>query len=483
MLCDDSDIIELRSFGEAIDIPTFPSLTNNGDAATLESPDGTLIHEVIYEKSWYGDPDRDDGGYTLELINPNDPCLAASNWMASSSDVGGTPAAQNSNWMPSNPSEGVIAERVLSKSMNEVEVSFNRIPSSATSEMEFDISPAITIIDIVANDSDPRTLTLVLAEQLSSGTVYTLSVSGSISDCIGQSSGSVQLVDFVLPESFGVGELVINEILFNPIGGESDYVEIYNRSIKFIDLRQLIVGNLDSDGSGSSRTLPDSYVIGPQDFVVLTENRLALLARYPVAVDAKVLEVDLPSFNNTDGNVTLFLEENGTQVIIDAMDYDENMHNVFIDDPEGVALERVNVNSDSDDRMNWQSGAASSDYGSPTLPNTQRIATTISANNLVSLKRKTFFPQGQVDAQLQIVFEVERSDYIGTLDVYDSAGRAVRQLANNQLIGRNDLYQWDGRDQDGQLMNAGIYIILVQLVTADGELVTKKLPCVLSRSI
>jgi hypothetical protein len=52
MICDDSDIDELSTFGEAIDIKTFPSLTNGGDVATLEDPDGNWIHEVIYKKSW-----------------------------------------------------------------------------------------------------------------------------------------------------------------------------------------------------------------------------------------------------------------------------------------------------------------------------------------------------------------------------------------------------------------------------------------------
>jgi len=39
MLCDDSDIDELNTYGAAIEIGTFPSLTNGGDMATLEDPD------------------------------------------------------------------------------------------------------------------------------------------------------------------------------------------------------------------------------------------------------------------------------------------------------------------------------------------------------------------------------------------------------------------------------------------------------------
>ena len=137
----------------------------------------------------------------------------------------------------------------------------------------------------------------------------------------------------------------------------------------------------------------------------------------------------------------------------------------------------------SDDRMNWQSGAASSGFGSPTLPNTQRILASSLTESLVYLEKKTFFPQGLTDDQLQIIFETDRSDYIGTLDIYDSSGRYIHQLANNQLIGRNDLYTWDGRSQEGILMNAGVYIVVVHLVTPEGNFVTKKLPCVLSKRL
>ena len=484
MICDDSDRDELRTFGEAIDIMTFPSLTNGGDVATLEDPNGNWIHEVIYKKSWYGDTDKDDGGYTLELINPNDPCLAASNWMASGANSGGTPAAQNSGWMPSTPAEGLLVQSVLTLSGNEIQVSFDRIPSMNISEMDFTISPSISILDIIQDNNDARVLALSLSDNLNSGTPYTLTVASVISDCIGGSKNEEQTVDFVLPEPISTEDLLINEILFNPIGGESDYIEIYNRSNKFLDLRQLMIGNLDSDGTGSRRAVDKSIILGPIDYLVITEDAGALRSRYTSAIDKKILETDLPSFNNASGNVTLFVEDNGMDINIDAMDYDEEMHNSFIDDPEGVALERVDFDVDTNDRNNWQSGAGSTGYGSPTLPNAQRSRASTFNDNLVYLEKKTFFPQKQTeDDQLRIIFELDRSDYIGTINIYDGAGRPIHLLANNQLIGRNDLYNWNGRNEEGILMNAGVYIIVVQLVTVEGDLITKKLPCVLSRHL
>jgi len=466
MLCDDSDIAELQAFGPTIDIRTFPSLTNGGDVARIEDTDGNLIHEVIYEKSWYGDTSKDDGGYTLELINPNDPCLAASNWMASNSSTGATPAAENSGWMPSQPTPGLVALSAAA-SATEITINFDRLPGTSLSEMDFSLFPTSMIIDIESDEDDPRTVILTLADMLTPGTVYTLTVDGAIADCL----------------PYGMGDLLINEILFNPVGSESDYVELYNNSDKFIDISQLMIGNFDPDGSGSDRSISIARIIEPGEYLVLTENKAALIERYPEALPLKILEIDLPSFNNADGNVTIFLEENGERIIVDQMDYDEDMHNAFIDDEEGVSLERVNPTISSAERSNWKSSAASKGYGTPTLPNSQSDIASNPEGESVFLRSKTFFPERQTDDQLEIVFAVDRSDYLGTLDVYDSAGSHVQQLASNQLIGQNDLYTWDGRDASGVLGNAGVYIIVVRLFTADGSIIMKKLPCVLSRSI
>lgn len=483
MVCDDSDIAELSPFGPTIELRVFPSLTNGGDVARLENTNGDLIHEVTYEKSWYGDTSKDEGGYTLELINPNDPCLAGSNWIASNSETGATPAAQNSTWMPSNPNSGILATAVNPISSSEIEIQFDRLPSSNLSTMDFSLSSGVAFLDVMADEDDPRKVILVAADALELGTVYTLTIDGNIEDCLGGSSGTPQTFDFVLPEPFGMGDLLINEILFNPIGSESDYVELYNNSNKFIDVSQLMIGNLDPDGSGSDRSIGTTRLVEPGEYLLLTEDKTGLIQRYPSAIDSKILEIDLPSFNNSDGNVTIFLEESGGRIIVDEMNYDESMHNEFIDDEEGVALERVAFSVLGTERSNWKSGAASFGYGTPTLPNSQAIIFAVESPEPVFLQNKTFFPENQIDGELLISFVLNRSDYLGTVDIFDSAGRYIRQIANNQLIGRNDLYTWDGRDASGTLKNAGVYIIVVRMFSSDGDIITKKLPCVLSRAI
>src|SRR5690606_597185 len=51
---------------------------------------------IFYNTSWYRDTQKANGGYSLELIDPLQPCSDVQNWMASIAPEGGTPGAQNS---------------------------------------------------------------------------------------------------------------------------------------------------------------------------------------------------------------------------------------------------------------------------------------------------------------------------------------------------------------------------------------------------
>jgi hypothetical protein len=81
---------------DAAGVTSFPSLNNAGDDVVLKDSNGNEIDKLTYTDDWYQDLIKKSGGYSLELINPNDPCSDASNWIASTSSSGGTPGFQNS---------------------------------------------------------------------------------------------------------------------------------------------------------------------------------------------------------------------------------------------------------------------------------------------------------------------------------------------------------------------------------------------------
>ena len=62
----------------------------------LMNKDGVLISSVTYNDNWYKDPDKEDGGWSLEQINPSNICSGGDNWSASNNAKGGTPGTKNS---------------------------------------------------------------------------------------------------------------------------------------------------------------------------------------------------------------------------------------------------------------------------------------------------------------------------------------------------------------------------------------------------
>ncbi|KAB2858829.1 MAG: lamin tail domain-containing protein, partial [Flavobacteriales bacterium] len=96
ILCNSTDTALYSSFGSVIGISSFTALANGGDSLTLLDNNNVLLDLVAYNISWYQDAVKDDGGYSLELINPTQPCSGALNWIGSFSTDGGTPGTQNS---------------------------------------------------------------------------------------------------------------------------------------------------------------------------------------------------------------------------------------------------------------------------------------------------------------------------------------------------------------------------------------------------
>ena len=96
ILCEDDLANVYAALGPTIGLASFPSPNITGDDLSFWNADGILIHQVSYEVDWYQDAIKQEGGWTLELINPSGFCLGEENWRASLDPSGGTPGKQNS---------------------------------------------------------------------------------------------------------------------------------------------------------------------------------------------------------------------------------------------------------------------------------------------------------------------------------------------------------------------------------------------------
>src|SRR5690606_19455813 len=129
----------------------------------------------------------------------------------------------------------------------------------------------------------PSTVKLELPIAIESGILYTIILS-AIEDLSGNALQNVaSTFELIVPEAASPGDIVINEVLYDPPVGGSEFVELYNRSEKIIDLNGMWIGR----ALGSSDEVLVStaqWLLRPSEFVVLTGNTDALLAHYPQAI-------------------------------------------------------------------------------------------------------------------------------------------------------------------------------------------------------
>ncbi len=83
ILCTGNAVASLSAFGTTIPVTSFPSLDNDGEILFLKTPNGLVIHALSYSTDWYANELKKEGGWSLEMIDTQNPCSGKSNWKAS----------------------------------------------------------------------------------------------------------------------------------------------------------------------------------------------------------------------------------------------------------------------------------------------------------------------------------------------------------------------------------------------------------------
>ena len=298
--------------------------------------------------------------------------------------------------------------------------------------------------------------------------VYTVTAR-NLKDCSNNLIGIQNSTKAGLAVDPAKGEMVINEILFNPRSNAFDYVEFYNPGKKIFDASKLSVANRNSNGVISSiKTLSsDPFYIFPGDYVVETENAGNLSMQYLIRNPSNVLSITSPpSFPDDEGFVILL---NAQGAIVDEVDYKDYWHFKLIADAEGVALERIDPKKPSNDRGNWHSAASTAGYGTPTYKNSQyKLSEPVNA--AISLSPKIFSPDNDgLDDIEMIQYAVEASGYVANVVIYNSAEIPVRKLVQNGLMGLTGYWNWDGLDDKGKKLPPGQYLVFTEIFNLRGR--------------
>lgn len=463
-------------------ISGFPALSNTGQTLQLQNESGNVIAVVSYSDNWYGDPLTKEGGYSLEQIDAANPCAEKENWKASVNGNGGTPGKKNSikTIQPDTRPPEVLRVNVVSS--EQLEVFFTEALDSATLEdpLAYDITTIGNPVRVKLVKPAYKSVFLTLPTPLMESVVYVLRIKGSITDCVGNQIDKNTSARFAVPSVVSEKDIVINEVLFDPYAGGVDFVEVYNRSQKVLDLKSLFLAHFDTINQSASeieKITSSGYLFFPGEYLVLSEQEEKVKKQYNTTNARAFLNVPkLPSLNAGEGSICL----KTTTAIIDNFSYNARMHFALLTAVKGISLERVHFDRSSNDVTNWHSASSSVGFATPGYQNSE-FAEGIETDETVKIDPEIFSPdEDGINDMVSIYFHLGTPGWSASILVFDSNGRLVRTLLNNQLVGTDGVYSWDGINNNREKEQTGIYIIYLKVFNLSGMIKQYKKVCVLN---
>jgi hypothetical protein len=470
VVCDDKDKQSLSAFVNAVALSSFPSLALD-DELTLLNEKNFIIHNLAYKNDWMNDKIKQSGAWSLEMIDVGNPCIGEGNWAASINAKGATPGKVNSVHKYNPDKSELKLLRAYPIDNKTLVLIFNKTLDSLSSNDYTHYwfnnqNRGISYHHFI--DNSLSRIELQMSDSFLSNTAYRIRID-SLADCVNNYSIERNYADFGLSEKAGSNDLHINEVLFNPSPSGTDFVEIYNSSSKFIDLKDYLICNTDERDSINQFTAfgNDYWQIQPKQFLVLTDSKEKILSNHSVAFPEQIIEVKtMPSYNDDAGTILLSDLTGGR---IEKFAYDDKMHFTLLDNKEGVSLERINPFRPVNDRSNWTSASATSNYGTPTTRNSQYFETAQSSTAL-TIQPEVFSPDG--DGYHDVVnfnYQFNEIGNVAKLEIYNSNGMLIKTMFKNELLGNSGTYSWNGIDDKGNLPAYGIYIANFEVFGLNGE--------------
>lgn len=460
-------------------LTNFPSLNNSGDQVRLMRLDSLCFDQITYSTTTYQHPVKSNGGWSLERIDANYPCEAENNWRASEDPRGGSPGTTNSiagSYQDFTPPCLLYAEVIdsltlrlhFSEAMNE---------NDAIQLVNYSVSEN-TIQMQAAKVVNTTIVELKLSNPVSSNKIYKIEVFAGMRDCAGnpiQNCNSAKLGIGTTPQA---GEVIINEILFNPYTNANDFVEIKNISDKIFALDRLRLARNESDGTITSYypITAEGRALFPGEIIALSTHPEELSALYRCVENRQCLQMEIPSFNDDAGTCYLI---NAQVEIVDEMSYTDEQQYSLLNTDEGVSLERVSAYSASADPMNWHSAATSCGYASPGRENSQSVEYT-PGEDFLEAGSELFSPDNDGEKDLySIRVHLPVGGYALRMQIFSAEGLPARTICAHDLTGTFSIYFWDGIDENGKLCSPGIYVLVAEAVHPEGDIKRAKIPCTL----
>lgn len=252
-----------------------------------------------------------------------------------------------------------------------------------------------------------------------------------------------------------MAEVLITEVMDDPLSGECEYLELYNPGDNSLDINELLMW-----------TTREGEVV---DVEIIEREALQIRAgEHLVISQANCDLTSLAPASNQNLSVNLPALESKTKVLFVGFSLDRPLDSVHLDEiiqdipwQKGYALERISNGIDYLDSW-WL--APSQWRGSPTRENNQMLQDDVKGENCLSLSSQVVSLNGD---GVSDVLEVQLTDNAWSqggyrIDVFSMAGHHCKQIAYAEVGGAQDHWYWDGSTEDGGVLPPDFYILTLQ---------------------
>ena len=289
---------------------------------------------------------------------------------------------------------------------------------------------------------------------------------------------------FGLPFPVERGDLVFNELLFNPFIDEPDFLEFYNIAEHPLDLSRMKLSSIDTDSGDTSKDValyPSQICLMPGSYFVVTTDPAKLVNRYPESDPERIFKVpSLPSMPDKEGHLLLLTDH---LEFIDEVIYTDKMHFSLLAETEGISLEKIKPNLPSNKSSSWHSAAESVGFATPGRANSVYNEGISEQEEIVKLSSTRITPDnaGYEDI-LELSFSLPTIGNVVSVSIYSETGKLVHRLANNITMEDGTVIFWDGTITNGGLATNGIYIIHIEILSGNGRRTDIKKVCTVIRN-
>lgn len=467
----------MQNYGQVSAVSGF-SLNNTGCPVILKNRNDCLIHAISYNEEWYHDSRKSAGGWSIELIDPMNPCGGLNNWTASENIGGGTPGTINSVFNINSDDQPPHIDHIMVTSQTEIQVHFSEsIDSLKLSDVyAYEVDRGIGFpvgVKLIAPEYTSAVLNF--SQSFDKKLKYILSVNNIIEDCAGNSIEETAMSEFGWSYPPKAGDLLFNEILFEPLTNGADFIELYNLSDYNIDLTNIRIAFIDT----ISGQIQSDYLLSnerrslfPHVYAAFTSNPEGVKADYFVPTQASIVETkNFPALPNSGSTLCLI---NNDDEILDIVYYDSEMHFPLLTSTKGVSLEKIDPMKPSIQISNWHSASHSVGFASPGYQNSQFMISK-KPDNKIEIEPSTFTPDNDgKDDNIIISCILDEPGNLITIKIFDAYGSMVRTLAANHLAGNVNQFVWDGITESKELAKSGIYVILTEILNTNGSVYSHK---------